>query len=211
MSLRRTAAFSKPNNRLVDVLAAGSKVVSLNTGANGDDSPALYEQNWKPDKIPAMFKRFKKEYNTIVRDHELLPNTVSVSWVTWDNKLYNMILPFQWTFVTAPWNFEIVVRFPSDYPWKKPYYFVKTKDEAEMDMKQYFMYVTTEKFDNGTRAKPGFEESFSYVRNDAMVNFLGQMQHSPAMTVGMYISKILNDETLVSLLEMSPFTKKQSF
>ena len=207
MSLRPiTTTPSSGRNRLVDVLTVGSKV-GPSTGANGDDSPAMNADNWKKDQFPKMFKRFQNEYESIINDHELLPNTVSVSWTAWDNESDKMMPPMQWTFVVAPWNFELVVRFPSEYPFKPPYYFVKTKDGTEMDMKRYFMHVTTEEGPNGKSFRSGFKEKFDYVRENEMVKFLGQLQHSPGMTVGSYISKLLNDKTLMWLLAMAPFTQ----
>lgn len=173
------------------------------TGAHGDDSPAMYAGNWKEEQRPKMFQRFKSEYESIVKDHELLPDTVSVSWTAWDNESDKTMLPMQWTFVVDPWRFELVVRFPSEYPWKKPYYFVKTKYGTEVNVKQYLALVTMKNGPDGKGPKPGLKFEYDYIRNEKLINWVGQTSFSPAMTVANYIAGLIKDPTLLGLLQMA--------
>ena len=174
------------------------------TGASGAANPiAAGDLAGKPN---VLLRRLKHEYDTIVKDHELITSNVTLSWTIWDNESDTTKMPTEWTFVVNG-EFELVVHFPYKYPFGKPYYYVKMNGGTLVEVKQYLALVTMEQGPNGKGPKPDLESEYNYVRSGRMTAWLAQSSFSPALTVATYISELIGDETLFKLLQMAPYTR----
>lgn len=148
--------------------------------------------NFENPGAPAVMKRLKKEYEDIVKNHELMPSNVLANWEAWDNKNDTLKMPLQWK-LAVDGKATLVVHFPTDYPFERPYYYVETKGGKLVDMKQFFVVA----------AKNSETSSVSELGDDA-VRFLAQVEFSPAVTVAYFVTRVLNDPVLSDLLSSAP-------
>ena len=189
-------------NRISSVLGAG---MSFRSGeARNADNMDIFCMRTGVKVGPALevartasTKRLNREYELLITESKL-PDNVSVTWTEW-NSNDALMLPFQWTFNVAD-RFDIVVRFPIQYPFKAPFYYVKTPTGVPVDVKQFLhMSVMTDGPDARV-VKPGYESAKEYISTYAMMNFLGNVNYSLASTVNDYIYRLINDEIIMPLL-----------
>ena len=172
------------------------------TGANGDKNPVIVTKDFANN--PCTLKRLKYEYSQIVQNHDLLPSNVSLSWKQWDNTSAITKMPMEWTFVVKGElkEFELVVHFPCNYPFEKPYYYVKT-NSGTRELTQYLIHVTMK---NEKSLDPNLKSEYDYVRTAEMTAWLAQSKFRFRTTVADYISPLLQDEIMFKLLQMAPDT-----
>lgn len=100
--------------------------------------------NLDVQKFPhcGILKRIKKEYDDALADPDLGLQSTLLTWT--DEKLYDddpNICPFTWTFHMRGGVYKIFVRFPQQYPFKAPYYYIATHGGARVDVKEYLYFV----------------------------------------------------------------------
>ena len=74
------------------------------------------------------------------RTLENAPYYMAVEWLPWDRVMSQApdrsMHPFQWVFNVRN-AYEIVVVFPTEYPFKAPYYYIRTFGDVLMSIKEY--------------------------------------------------------------------------
>ena len=156
-------------------------------GHAGPTDEALLETN---------IRRLKKEYADALKDEDPGLQETLLTWTQTYTDNYRYMLRSTWTFSVGG-LYEIVVRFPRDYPFSAPYYYIKTLGEVQVSMKEY-LHVAA-------RRKGG--ETLAYVQNIAST-WLNVADHWHPMTSTIeYVKRIINDPVLARLLVKAP--KKQ--
>tara|TARA_B100000963_G_C22625471_1_gene672097 strand:- start:12 stop:560 length:549 start_codon:yes stop_codon:yes gene_type:complete len=163
------------------------------TGVIGDVEPGI----WEFDGVhgPSMVKRMKKEYEFAQADTDPgLQNTLlTIAAVANDDDMN--LARFAWTFHVNG-LYDIVVRFPHDFPFKAPYYYIKTFGDVRTDLKEFLLFV-------GNKAG---EDAREYVLSIAGTDLVSRDWWNPSKHVVDYVKRIVNDPRLAPLLEQASMT-----
>ena len=97
-----------------------------------------------PAEAPASFKRINRELQLFQKDP---PDGCNIEMLDWNNLPCDKEkIPFQWL-IDVRGMYEIVVLFPTDYPFKAPYYMIRVRGNVLMSLKQYLVSGADEKSD----------------------------------------------------------------
>jgi hypothetical protein len=158
------------------------------TGVMGHDAGPTDDALLEPNS-----NRLKKEYADALKDEDPGLQATLLTWSqTYTDKDRSM-LRSTWTFYVGG-LYEIVVRFPRDYPFSAPYYYIKTFGEVQVSMKEY-LHVVAER-EGG--------ETLAYVQN-IFSTWLNVAAHwHPGTSTIEYVKRIINDPMLARLLVNAP-------
>jgi hypothetical protein len=162
------------------------------TGVVGDIEPGI----WEFDYGPALVKRMKKEYEWAQADTDPgLQNTLLTIAHARDP-----LDPYEWARIA--WTFhvngmyDIVVRLPGDFPFKAPYYFIKTFGDVRTDLKEYLIFA----------ARQAGGEVQEYVSTIDATDLVPHDWWNPSKRIIDHVKRLVNDPRLAPLLEQASMT-----
>ena len=138
----------------------------------------------------ANLKRFKHEYAEALDDTDGVLRAVGLTWTHAYNDDDPNLLRFAWTFFVEDGLYEIVVRFPQDYPFHAPYYYIKTFEEVPVRINKYLQYVS--------RLKGG--DTLAYVDRISATDLDVTRDWTPRTRITEYVKRIIKDPILAPLL-----------
>lgn len=154
------------------------------TGVIGDETTDV---DWE---YRANLTRFKNEYAQALDDPDEALQTTLLTWAHAYNDDDPNLLRFAWTFFVDGGLYEIVVRFPQDYPFSAPYYYIKTFGEVPVGIKEYLHYVA--------RLKGG--DTLAYVDSIFATDLNSTHNWTPRTPIIDYVKRIIKDPILAPLL-----------
>lgn len=155
------------------------------TGVIGHDVVPTDDELLEPN-----INRLKKEYADALEDEDPGLQHTLLAWSQTYTDKDRCMLRSTWTFYVND-LYDIVVRFPRDYPSSAPYYYIKTFGEVQVSIKEYLHVVA--------RREGG--EALAYVEN-IFSNWMNVAAHWHPMTSAIeYVKRIINDPMLARLLE----------
>ena len=161
------------------------------TGVMGDEEPDLLTR----DGDFVRMARLKKEYKDALADKDPdLQDTLLTVTPYLDGE--SDMVPLEWTFYVANGLYEIVVRFPTSYPFQAPYYYVKTFGGVLVEFKRYVTFVS--------RKEGGRVEDYVYDIAPTELNYAHNW--SPALHAIHYVKRYATDPLLKPLLEQASET-----
>jgi hypothetical protein len=160
------------------------------TGVMGHAGPtdaALLEPN---------IRRLQKEYADALKDEDPGLQATRLTWTQTYTDNDRSMLRSTWTFYVDN-LYQIVVRFPRDYPFSAPYYYIKTFGEVQVSMKEY-LHVAA-------RRQGG--ETLAYVQNSFSTWLNVAADWHPRTSTIEYVKRIINDPMLARLLVKAPMVQ----
>ena len=154
------------------------------TGVIGDETPDV---DWEER---ANLKRLKYEYAEALDDTDEVLQTTLLTWAHAYNDDDPNLLRFAWTFFVEGGLYEIVVRFPQDYPFHAPYYYIKTFGEVPVSIKEYLHHMA--------RLKGG--DTLAYVDSIFATDLDVTHGWTPKTRITDYVKRIIKDPILAPLL-----------
>ena len=154
------------------------------TGVFGDETADV---DWEER---ANLRRFKYEYAEALEDPDEALQTTLLTWAVYDNDDDPNLLRFAWTFFVEGGLYELLVRFPQDYPFNAPYYYIKTFGEVPVEIKEYLHYVA--------RLKGG--DTLAYVDSIFATDLNATHNWTPRTHITDYVKRIIKDPILAPLL-----------
>ena len=162
------------------------------TGVMGDEEPDL---SWTKDENKSTMRRLRKEYKDALLDFDNgLQDTLLTVTPYLDGE--SDMVPLEWTFYVANGLYEIVVRFPREYPFHAPYYYVKTFGGVLVELKRYVTFVA--------RKEGGRVQDYVYDIGPTELNYAHNW--SPALHAIRYVKRVVNDPLLKPLMEQASET-----
>ena len=161
------------------------------TGVVGDIEPGI----WEFDHGPTLVKRMKMEYEwaQLDRDPGLQNTLLTIAGVANDDDY--SLARIQWTFHING-LYDIVVRFPYNFPFKAPYYYIKTFGDVQTDLKEFLIFA----------ARQAGGEVQEYVNTIDATDLNPTTFWSPAKRVVDHVKRLVNDPLLSPLLEQASMT-----
>ena len=179
----------RPRTRLAAVLSAGERHLAA-TGAptNGDGT-----------RMSSVQKRLAKEAANLVKDPIDNVAFVQEPWPDAPSDFHNE----RWHFHVRG-QYEIVVEFPKEYPFKPPEYKIRVNhlwtEGALISVKRYLHHAS----DGYPKPNPKFAAAWDHVRTAEMDAYLGQVNWSPALFAQQFVAWLAANEVLQPVLEYSP-------
>ena len=178
----------RPRTRLAAVLSAGERHLAA-TGAptNGDGA-----------RMSSVQKRLAKEAAWLVEKPIDNVAFVQEPWPDAPSDFHNERWHFHVFHVRG--QYEIVVEFPKEYPFKPPEYKIRTDDlwtdGTLMSVKRYLHWAS----DGYPKPNPKFPAAWEHVRTAEMDAYLGQMNWSPALFAREFVAWLAANEVLQPVL-----------
>ena len=154
------------------------------TGVFGDETADV---DWEER---ANLRRFKYEYAEALDDPDEALQTTLLTWAHAYNDDDPNLLRFAWTFFVEGGLYEILVRFPQDYPFNAPYYYIKTFGEVPVGIKEYLHYVA--------RLRGG--DTLAYVDSIFATDLNATHNWTHRAHITDYVKRIIKDPILAPLL-----------
>mgnify|MGYP005644059091 CR=1 FL=1 len=88
--------------------------------------------------------RIRKEYKNALKDPDPGLASTHLTW-THEDGTNSKFHPFTWTFHMRGGAYKIYVRFPTEYPFKAPHYYISTFHGKRVGVKKYLLWVARRK------------------------------------------------------------------